>query len=339
MVGGALDDFQNRRPINIGVTRIKELAIVAKSLEQMQQQGEQMAAIQEREAHEQKEREQRLHLLEDAVSEFKSIVQTGMQDIDVNVNALTVSASEFQDASNATNDGVASLASNSAQIDQSVAKVAGATSEMSTSISDLAARLRETFDIVVNASKLARETDHSVEQMDIGARRIGEVVSLIRSIAEQTNLLALNATIEAARAGEAGRGFSVVASEVKSLATRTAQATEEIASQIETMQKTTLLSVNSIRDIANTVKRAEAHTQQMSTVLDQQDEAIRSVWEAADVSQARTRVMHADIGSISAQVESSRKTATVVEQASARVHRASQQIDDAVAAFLMRVAA
>ena len=82
----------------------------------------------------------------------------------------------------------------------------------------------------------------------------GEVVKLITDIAEQTNLLALNATIEAARAGEAGKGFAVVASEVKNLATQTAQATEEISTQIQTIQDDTQHTVSSIQHIAERIE-------------------------------------------------------------------------------------
>ncbi|MFL5284340.1 MAG: methyl-accepting chemotaxis protein [Rhodopila sp.] len=78
-----------------------------------------------------------------------------------------------------------------------------------------------------------------IRSLSDAAVQIGDVIQLIRTIAEQTNLLALNATIEAARAGEAGRGFGVVASEVKGLANQTARSTEDIARQVTSIQAAT----------------------------------------------------------------------------------------------------
>src|SRR5205823_9669857 len=98
-----------------------------------------------------------------------------------------------------------------------------------------------------------RRTDGTVQGLAETAGRIGEVVKLISDIAGQTNLLALNATIEAARAGDAGKGFAVVASEVKSLANQTAKATEEISSQITSIQAATGGAVKAIEGIGKTI--------------------------------------------------------------------------------------
>ncbi len=88
------------------------------------------------------------------------------------------------------------------------------------------------------ATERAAATNETVQKLGTSSQEIGDVIKVITSIAEQTNLLALNATIEAARAGEAGKGFAVVASEVKELAQETAKATEDIARRVEAIQGT-----------------------------------------------------------------------------------------------------
>jgi len=128
-------------------------------------------------------------------------------------------------------------------------------------------------DVVSNASNIVKELGSSSNQ-------IGEIVQVINDIADQTNLLALNAAIEAARAGEQGRGFAVVADEVRKLAERTTKATKEIASMIKHIQKDT---GNAIDSISNGTKEVESGKELAQKAIEALDEIIGSTNETIDV--------------------------------------------------------
>ncbi|WP_318841631.1 methyl-accepting chemotaxis protein [Aeromonas dhakensis] len=92
--------------------------------------------------------------------------------------------------------------------------------------------IESSLDLASEISETVLTTNQVIQRLSDQAKEISSMVNIIRSVAEQTNLLALNAAIEAARAGEAGRGFAVVADEVRSLASRTSSATDEISSVV-----------------------------------------------------------------------------------------------------------
>ena len=121
--------------------------------------------------------------------------------------------------------------------------------------------MRATIETITGMRGEISSTAEVIRQLENDSSRIGKVLEVIRGIAEQTNLLALNAAIEAARAGEQGRGFAVVADEVRTLAQRTAESTAEINQIIETVQTG---AVNAVRAIENGQSRSEAGVTQVT---------------------------------------------------------------------------
>jgi len=170
---------------------------------------------------------------------------------------------------------------------------------LSASINEISRQVAESTNIAGEAVAQAEQTNAGVQALADAAQRIGDVVKLISGIAEQTNLLALNATIEAARAGEAGKGFAVVASEVKSLATQTAKATEEITAQVAAIQGATGASVQAIQAIGQTISRVNHIAAAIAAAVEEQGAATQEIARNVQQAAAGTAEVSGHIASVS----------------------------------------
>lgn len=195
-------------------------------------------------------------------------------------NDLTDTTKRVLQSSQATYSKAVAMVSMSEQFSQNVSSVSEATQNLSTSIDEIAAQLSKGALMTRKSAAEAKKAQEVVQTLSIAAQKIGEVVKIINEIATQTNLLALNATIEAARSGAAGKGFSVVASEVKNLAGQTAKATDEITLQIQEMQDATQKVVTSIKEMTSTISDINDGTSIISAAVNEQGSATQEIFRS-----------------------------------------------------------
>jgi len=219
---------------------------------------------------------------------------------------------------------------------ESAASMAAAMEELTVSIAHIADNASETHDIADRASaagqrgvkvieatiaemdridQLVADSTQRVSRLADDSRNIGTIGNVIREIAEQTNLLALNAAIEAARAGEQGRGFAVVADEVRKLAERTALSTSEIVGLVKTIQDNTDSTQSQIAMVSETVRKGKDHVSEAGGMM-------------AEIGQAITRSLEG-VESISDSLGEQRAAST---QVASNVERVAQIVEENTAA-------
>ncbi len=212
--------------------------------------------------------------------------------------------------------------------------VAQSAEEMARSIAEIDQQTSNMKMVSARAADRVRDSEAAMVDLADRARQIDAIVALIRAIAEQTNLLALNATIEAARAGEAGRGFAVVAQEVKNLATQTAQATENITTQVGAVQTASDEAVAAIRVIAQSMVDLDISASGIATAMTQQasttSEIARNVGNAA---QAAT-IASNEVGELESAAAATDNSAISVRDAADAVAREAQNMRVAITRFL-----
>ncbi|NVN85952.1 MAG: HAMP domain-containing protein [Rhodopseudomonas sp.] len=243
-------------------------------------------------------------------------------------------AGEITASVSGTSERTAAAAAASEEASASVNTVAAATEELAASVAEIGRQVVHSSNVADGAVVKAGQTTAMVESLASAGEKIGEVLRLIGAIASQTNLLALNATIEAARAGEAGRGFAIVASEVKALASQTAKATEEIAGQVNAIQSATGDCVTAIGGISGTIQEISSIAAIIATAVEEQGAATREIARSVQEAAVGTSEVSVNVAGASQAAGQSRALANSVLQASGELNQHAAALFERVDSFL-----
>jgi methyl-accepting chemotaxis protein len=259
---------------------------------------------------------------------------------------LASSANELQSTSKEMSHSVANLSSQSTSL-------ATAGEEMSATSSDIANNCHhaatnaggasgkasegaevvgQSISVMQAIAERVKNAAASVEMLGNRSDQIGTIVGTIEDIADQTNLLALNAAIEAARAGEQGRGFAVVADEVRALAERTTRATKEIGEMIKAIQKETKDAVHTMEQSVAQVEQGSTHAaasgrslQEILDIINDVTEQISQIATAAEEQTATTREISSNVLSLN---ELAHQNSSAIQETAIAANDVSHQAEE-----------
>ncbi|WP_372395691.1 HAMP domain-containing methyl-accepting chemotaxis protein [Azospirillum sp. HJ39] len=321
-----------------GAERKDEVGLLARALQVFKSNALAIRTLQEeREAQKQQAERDRQAGMRALADRFDADVQDVVQAVASAARHLRSNAETMTAIASRTTEQASAVAATTAQSSANVATVAAASEQLGGSIGEIGRQVNAVAAIARDAVEEGERTNALVTRLVQAAQRIGDVVSLIQNIASQTNLLALNATIEAARAGEAGKGFAVVAQEVKALATQTAQATEEIGSQIAEIQTVTDGTVTAIQTIGRTINDVDSIAGAIAAAVEQQTAATQEIGRNIQQAAQGTRLVTDNISSVSGSAGEVGRAASEVLGAADSLSHDSERLRERIQTFIGEV--
>jgi methyl-accepting chemotaxis protein len=289
--------------------RSDEIGRMVKAVTVFRQNAAQIRELEGRQrAEEQRHADRRKAEMDALAADFEASVKLIAARLNGTAKKVTASAADLARNAEATRDQSTDMTQMVETMSASVQTVAGAAQQISQAIPEVAAQVAQAGEFVKFTAAETHRVDNEMGQLIKAVQDINAAVGLIQDIAGSTNLLALNATIEAARAGEAGRGFGVVASEVKALSGQTERATREITARIEAVKSSCSTVAGSIASIVKAMQNVEQLSQAISGCVNEQAAGTAEIAESA---------------------ESARGCVAMVVDILARLRVAANQTDDA----------
>ena len=260
------------------------------------------------------------------VAESARRVNAASTDVDALAKQVSTDVGSSLEGTRNTTVAADAVAMDMAQVTQAVNDMSGAIREISDN-SQQAARIASE---AVTATTAANAT---MSRLEISSKDIGEVVKLINRIAAQTNLLAINATIEAASAGAAGRGFTVVAQEVKELATRTTDAITIIQSRISAIQTDAVGASGDLQRIASIIADINVTSTSIAGAVEEQTATTQSMGQAVSGAAERTSEIKTSIAGVARTAENTATIASRTEAAARELSTAAEELGTLIGAF------
>lgn len=272
-----------------------------------------------------------------AVAAFEEKSRQVMDDLVSAGKALESAADAMAASSNETNSRAEEVAAKSGFTSRTMTIVSEEMRAFSELAQETTRRVLQSAASAETARDRATETRASIERLVSAAENIGRVLDMITKIASQTNLLALNATIEAARAGEAGKGFAVVASEVKSLAQQTANATSDIAGQINNIQSASRDAAKAIAKIADAIAETAESTQGFATEIESQVKSTSAMTSHIDVAAANSTSASDSMDLVRHAADLAGKAAAEVRRSASSLAARSQEMHESIDEFRAQI--